>query len=80
MKAKNRRAEVIVHIHEQLEEPQRTAVADRLRSNMGIFSAEFCPFGYHLMLVRYDRQRLNSFDILSSVREQNLNARLIGPV
>ena len=80
MKANSHRAEVIVHINEQLEEPQRKAVSDRLRGNTGIFSAEFCPFGYHLMLVRYDRQRLNSFDILSTVRDQNLNARLIGPV
>jgi hypothetical protein len=35
---------------------------------------------YHLMLVRYSRDTASSQDVLASVKAQNYNARLIGPV
>ena len=72
--------EVIVHISETLGELPRRNLVAALEQDSGIVSAEFCPLRYHLILVRYDRDSYSSQDVLGSVRSQNVNARLIGPV
>jgi len=72
--------EIVVHIPEDLEEQQRGDLVSTLNSNAGIVAAEFCPLRYHLLLVRYDRDRYSSQDVLNRVNSNNLNARLIGPV
>jgi hypothetical protein len=72
--------EIVVHISETLGEVRRRNLVTALEQDSGIVSAEFCPLRYHLMLVRYDRDNYSSQDVLASVRSQNTNARLIGPV
>ena len=72
--------EIVVHISETLGEVRRRNLVTALIQDSGIVSAEFCPLRYHLMLVRYDRDNYSSQDVLASVRSQNTNARLIGPV
>ena len=46
----------------------------------GVYSAEFCPLRYHLLLIQYDRTKLNSRDILSKVEARNLSAQIVGPI
>ena len=72
--------EIIVHISETLGEARRKDLVAAMENEESIVSAEFCPLRYHLMLVRYDRDIATSQDVLSSVKSQNYNARLIGPV
>ena len=72
--------EIVVHISEILGEARRQDLVTALESQDNIISAEFCPLRYHLMLVRYDRDISSSQDVLASVKAQNYNARLIGPV
>lgn len=72
--------EIVVHVTEELNEDQRDNLASALKNTEGITGAEFCPLRYHLMLVRYDTDVFSSQDVLSSVSEQDLHARLIGPV
>jgi hypothetical protein len=72
--------EIVVHITETLGEHQRVDLVNALEGNGGIATAEFCPLRYHLMLVKYNRDVSSSQDVLSSVKEQHYNARLIGPV
>ena len=72
--------EIVVHVSESLDETQRSNLVVALESNHGIVSAEFCPLRYHLMLLRYDKDQHSSKDVLSSVSEQHLQARLIGPI
>ena len=72
--------EIVVHITETLGEHQRVDLVNALEGNGGIATAEFCPLRYHLMLVKYNRDVSSSLDVLSSVKEQHYNARLIGPV
>jgi hypothetical protein len=75
-----RAVEIVVHVSESLEDGQRKKLVSALEQEDGIVSAEFCPLRYHLMLVRYDRDRVSSQDVLSVVGAQNLQARLIGPI
>ena len=72
--------EIIVHISETLGEARRKDLVAAMENEESIVSAEFCPLRYHLILVRYDRDIATSQDVLSSVKSQNYNARLIGPV
>jgi len=72
--------EIVVHVSENLEDQQRRDLVAALEQEDGIVSAEFCPLRYHLMLVRYDRDRHSSQDVLQAVGTQKIQARLIGPI
>jgi len=72
--------EVLVHVDENLDEMQRQDLAGFLESTDGIESAEFCPLRFHLMLVQYNRERMNSQDVLGQVKSRNVHAELIGPM
>ena len=72
--------EILIHVDETLEEHRRKDLVDALQATDGIHTAEFCPLRYHLMLVQYDRDNLRSQDVLNRVKEQRVNAQLIGPV
>jgi hypothetical protein len=72
--------EIIVHVGEALGEAKRGDLVDVLEGIDGVSSAEFCPLGYHLMLVNYNRDILDSQEVLVGVVSQNVHAELIGPV
>ena len=72
--------EIIVHVDETLGESRRGDLVEALQGIEGVKSAEFCPLRYHLMLVNYDREIINSQDVLVGVVSQNIHAELIGPV
>ena len=72
--------EIVVHISETLEEQQRNNMVTMLGNDDRMAAVTFCPKRCHLMLVKYDRDRYSSADVLSSITAQNVNARLIGPV
>ena len=72
--------EIVVHVSENLEDQQRRDLVAALEQEDGIVSAEFCPLRYHLLLVRYDRDRYSSQDVLRAVGTQKIQARLIGPI
>jgi hypothetical protein len=75
-----RNIEIVVHINESLEEHRRKELVNALEDSDGIYTAEFCPFRYHLMLVQYDRERLSSQDVLNRVTDLRVKAQLIGPM
>jgi hypothetical protein len=76
----NNSVEIIVHINETLDGVTRNGLQAAILEEKGIFSAEFCPLRYHLLLVQYDRRRLNSKDVLSKVLARNLSAQIVGPI
>jgi len=74
------KVEIVVHVDEALGEQRRNDLIETLNGTEGIHSAEFCPLRFHLMLVQYDRNNINSQDVLDKVKEQRVHAELIGPV
>ena len=76
----NNNVEIIVHINETLDGITRNGLQAALLEDKGVFSAEFCPLRYHLLLVQYDRTKLNSRDVLSKVVARNLSAQIVGPI
>jgi hypothetical protein len=76
----NNNVEIIVHINETLDGITRNGLQAAILEDKGVYSAEFCPLRYHLLLVQYDRTRLNSRDVLSKVVARNLSAQIVGPI
>jgi hypothetical protein len=76
----NNGVEIIVHISEILDGVARNGLQAAILEDKDVYSAEFCPLRYHLLLVQYNRTKLNSGDILSIVEARNLSARIVGPV
>ena len=72
--------EIVVHLSEDLEDRQRNNLVISLGEEDSIVSAEFCPLRYHLMLVKYDRDKHSSQDVLNAFKAKKLQARLIGPI
>ena len=76
----NNNVEIIVHINETLDDINRNGLQAAILEDKGVYSAEFCPLRYHLLLVQYDRTKLNSRDVLSKVAARNLSAQIVGPI
>lgn len=72
--------EIIVHINERLDEVARNCLRHAVVADDGMIAAEFCPLREHLLLVQYDRTKLNSRDVLSKVVAQRCTAQIIGPI
>ena len=76
----NNSVEIIVHINEPLDDINRNGLQAAILEDKSVYWAEFCPLRYHLLLVQYDRTKLNSRDVLSKVTARNLSAQIVGPI
>jgi cell division protein FtsX len=72
--------EVIVHINESLDEERRNGLVEKISEESGVFSVEFTPLRHHLVRVRYNREKVQSMDILNKFKGQSVNAQLVGPI
>ena len=70
--------EVVIHVDEALAEEQRACLVSSLQGRDGVEKAAFTPGRDHLMVIDYDSNKLNTTDILGYVRQENVNAELIG--
>ena len=71
--------EVVVHVDDALSDGQRTDLVSHLKGCDGVEDARFTPGRNHLMLIDYDRDQLQSKDVLGYVRETYAAAELVGP-
>jgi hypothetical protein len=77
----NNSIEIVIHINETLDGATRKLLqAAILEKDNGMLSAEFTPLRYHLLVVQYDRKKLNSRGALAIVMAQSLAAQLVGPI
>ena len=51
---------------------------DRLQGHDGIEKARFTTGRDHLMVIDYDSNKLHTTDVLGYVKQENVNAELIG--
>jgi hypothetical protein len=75
-----RRVEVVVHVGNHLGSAERCYVEQLLCRFAGIRDARFCECRPHLLVVNYDARQLASITVLDRLREQGLEARLVGAV
>jgi len=70
--------DIVVHIDELLDEQNRRRIEHAMKSEAGVERAYFNNDRQHLLIVGYDPARTSSQKILKLVRQQRLNAQLIG--
>jgi hypothetical protein len=75
-----RSVEIIIYIDEKLDFNQRVECVEALQDTDGITDAVFYPLRNHLMTATYDRDVLSCHDVIATIRSNNINARLIGPI
>ncbi len=73
-------AEVVIHINETLDGPQREGLKSAMLDLQGVSDAEFCPSRFHLMLAAYDPQQTSSRAVLDQLLRRGLHAQLVGPI
>ena len=76
----NTDVEIVVHVDGELGQTQRGELLDYLTATDGVTTAVFCPLRFHLMLVKYDRTRITSQDVIRRVNSRKIRAELIGPM
>jgi cell division protein FtsX len=70
--------EVVVHVDESLSDDRRASLVNKLQGRDGVERARFSPGRNHLMVINYDTNKLQTSDVLSFVKEENIGAELIG--
>ena len=70
--------EVVIHVDEVLSEEQRAALVANLQGHDGVEHARFTTGRDHIMLIDYDSNKLHTTEVLGYVRQENVNAELIG--
>ena len=80
MKLASHVPEVVVWVPAKLDRNSRDELTGALERKSGIHAATFCTNRHHLMLVQYDRNGINSQDVLRYVKEGGADARLVGPI
>ena len=76
----SKEVDVIIHIDEYVEPTTQENVIAALVQREGVTAARFTDKRPHLMLISYDPGTLQSFDVLQQVRNQQLSAKLVGPI
>lgn len=70
--------EVVIHVDEALSEDHRASLINNILGRDGVEKARFTPGRDHLMVIDYDSNKLHTSDVLGYVKQENVNAELIG--
>lgn len=72
-------ADLMFHVHPELNAQQKTELARKLEGQVGIDCAEFSRRSRtHSLLVKYDPDTVNGMDILQLVRSVDPAATMVG--
>ena len=74
----NAKLGIVVYVDELLDEQNRQRVEYTMLKATGIERARFNNDRQHLLVIIYDPDQINSSKILKLVKQQQLNAQLIG--
>ena len=70
--------DVTVHIDETLDHARLEAIANHVRTGLGVASADFHDTRPHFLIVRYDPAKTHADAIFRLVADQGVHAELIG--
>jgi len=71
-------SDVTIHIDETLNKRSMLALGEDIAHHGGVEHVNFNDKHPHLMVVRYDKERLSSQALLAAVTDHGLHAELIG--
>lgn len=70
--------ELLVHVNNALDAPQRTNLEQQVVQTTGVAEARFCVDKNHLMFVKYNPAITRSIDLLRQVQQAGVSAQLVG--
>ena len=70
--------EVVIHVDETLNEEQQASLVSNLQERDGVEKARFTTGRDHLMVIDCDSNKLQTTDVLGYIKQNNVNAELIG--
>ena len=76
----NAKLDIVVHVNELLDEQNRQRVEHAIIKATGVERVHFNKERQHLLVIGYDSAQTSSSKILSLVKQQKLNAQLIGGI
>jgi len=71
-------ADVVIHVDETIDHDRRTQIADVVRDHGGVAVVAHHDDKPHLMIVEYDPQAVTAQALLQAVRDQGVDAELVG--
>ena len=71
-------ANVLIHINEIPNEPEKDRLMEQLRSLRGVIALRFSLEKDHFMFVSYNSETIKSAALLDKVKENGFKAQLIG--
>jgi multidrug efflux pump subunit AcrB len=74
------KVEVVVHVDDVFAQEQRDTLVRDLQKREGVEKAQFTAGRDHLLVVDYDRDRLQAQDVLNFIRHEHIGAELVGPI
>ncbi|MHB1187981.1 hypothetical protein [Thiobacillus sp.] len=70
--------EVMVHIHESLDEDALHSLEEAVRKDAGVISVGHNPEQSHMIMVVYDSESTRASSLLHSFQERGLHAQVVG--
>lgn len=70
--------EVLVHIHESLDEEALHSLEEAVRKDAGVISVGHNPEQSHMIMVVYDSESTRASSLLHSFQERGLHAQVVG--
>jgi hypothetical protein len=70
--------EVMVHIHEALDEDALHSLEEAVRKEAGVVSVGHNPEKSHMIMVVYDSESTRASSLLHSFQERGLHAQVVG--
>jgi len=70
--------EVMVHIHEALDEDALHSLEEAVRKEAGVISVGHNPEKSHMIMVVYDSESTRASSLLHSFQERGLHAQVVG--
>lgn len=70
--------EVMVHIHEDLDEEALHSIEDGIRQEVGVVSVGHNPGKKHMIMVVYDSESTRASSLLHRFEERGLHAQVVG--
>ncbi|HSJ79872.1 MAG TPA: hypothetical protein VK910_01555 [Thiobacillus sp.] len=70
--------EVMVHIHEALDEEALRSLEEAVRKETGVISVGHNPEKSHMIMVVYDTESTRASSLLDSFEKRGLHAQVVG--
>jgi len=71
-------ADILIHVNETLGVTEQASMEEELRKLKGVIAPRFNNQTPHLLLVAYDPQKIDSYNLLTRVKANGYNAQLVG--